>query len=216
MTIDRQLQEQVLGALEREYGIDAAQIGVSVVDGIVTLRGTVPTFRHKWLAERTTRHVKAVRAVANDLEIPRDKDPLSDAAIAQAVADGIEADDTVPPSRVKVTVRHGWVTLTGTTTWHFQRAAAERAAERVAGVRGVSSSIMVEPQVSVSELKVRIEEAFRRTAELDAHRIKIEAHDGTVVLKGTVTSHEERQAAEQAAWAAPGVTRVDDRLTVVP
>lgn len=216
MTVDRQLQEQVLGALEREYGIDAAQIGVSVTDGVVTLRGTVPTFRHKWLAERTARHVKAVRAVANDLDIARAEDTASDAAIAQAVADRIEADNAVPPNRIKVTVRHGWVTLTGTTTWQFQRVAAEHAAEQVTGVRGVSNSIGVEPQVSVSELKVRIEEAFRRTAVLDAQGIKVEAHDGTVVLKGAVHSYEERQAAEQAAWAAPGVTKVDDRLTVVP
>lgn len=214
MTVDRQVQEQVLAALEREYGIDAAQIGVTVTDGVVTLRGTVPTFRHKWLAERTTRHVKAVRAVANDLDVARPDDAPTDASVAEAVADRIEASNAVPPNRVKVTVRHGWVTLTGTTTWQFQRAAAEHAAEQVPGVRGVSNSIAVEPQVSVSDLKVRIEEALRRTAELEAQRIKIEAHAGTVVLKGAVHSQEERQAAEQAAWSAPGVTKVDDRLTI--
>jgi osmotically-inducible protein OsmY len=216
MTIDRQMQELVLAALERECGIDAAQIGVSVNDGVVALRGTVPTFRQKWLAERTVRHVKAVRAVANDLDIARAEDASSDVAIAQAVADRLESDNAVPPNRVKATVRHGWVTLTGTTTWPFQRAAAEHAVEYVKGVRGVNNSVSVEPQVSVGELKGRIEEAFRRTAEIDAQRITVEAHDGTVVLKGTVHSNDERQAAEQAAWAAPGVTKVDDRLTVTP
>jgi osmotically-inducible protein OsmY len=216
MSIDRRLQEQVLTALERELGVDAAQVGVSARDGVVTLHGLVPTFRQKWLAERAARRLREVRAVANDLEVVRLDAPANDALIAQAVADAIDWDDAVPTGRVKATVRHGWVTLTGTATWQFQRAAAERAAARVAGVKGVSNSIVVESEISVPELHARIEAAFRQAAEIDAHAVAVEAHAGTVVLSGIVHSANERAAAERAVLATPGVARVDDRLVVAP
>ena len=216
MSTDRWLQEQVLATLEKEIGADAAGIGVIARDGVVTLQGTVPTFRQKWLAERAARHLPPVRAVANDLEVPRPEAVATDAVIAQAVAEAIEGDDVVPTGRVKATVRHGWVTLSGTATWQFQRAAAERAATRVAGVKGVSNSIVVESQINVRELYTRIEAALRHAAEIDAHGITIEAHAGTVVLSGIVHSATERDAAERAALAAPGVSRVDDRLIVAP
>lgn len=216
MTMDRRVQEEVLAALERESGVDAAQIGVSVVDGVVTLQGTVPTFRQKWLAERVARHLLTVRAVANDLDVVRAEAVTTDAVIAQAVANALEWDSAIPAGRVKATVRHQWVTLTGTTTWQFQRAAAERAALHIEGVKGVANSIAVQPQISVGDLRTRIEDALRRAAEHDAHEIKVEAHDGTVVLTGTVHSRSEREAAEQAALTAPGVSQVDDRLVVAP
>jgi len=216
MSTDRWLQEQVLAALEKEIGADAAGIGVIARDGVVTLQGTVPTFRQKWLAERAARHLPQVRAVANDLEVPRQGAMATDAVIAQAVADAIDKDDVVPAGRVKATVRHGWVTLTGTATWEFQRAAAERAAARVPRVKGVSNSIVVESPINVRELYARIEAALRHAAEIDAHGITIEAHAGTVVLSGIVHSATERDAAERAALAAPGVSRVDDRLIVAP
>ena len=213
MTLDRRVQELVLAALQREPGIDAAAIGVSVVDGVVTLRGTVPTVRDKWLAERTARHLDTVRAVANDLEVSRHDATTTDAGIARAVADAIEWDSAIPADRVKATVRHGWVTLSGTTTWQFQRAAAERAARNVLGVKGVVNAIRIE-HVRIGDLQSRIEEAFRHAADVDAHAIKIEAQQGTVVLSGTVHSNAERQAAKLAALDTPGVSRVDDRLTV--
>ena len=216
MSIDRHLQERVLAALEQEPGVDAAQIGVSVLDGVVTLQGVVPTFRQKWLAERAARHLLSVRAVANDLEVAHPDIATGDAAIAQAVANAIEWDDVVPIGRVKATVRHGWVTLSGTTTWRFQRTAAERAAGRVAGVKGVANSIVVEAQIIVRDLQTRIEAALRQAAERDAQGIAVEAHDGIVVLSGTVHSAGERDAAERAALSAPGVSRVDDRLIVAP
>lgn len=215
MSIDRRLQEQVLAALERELGLDAAQVGVSAHEGVVALQGIVPTFRQKWLAERAARHLPSVRAVANDLEVAR-PELTTDALVAQAVAGAIEADDAVPTGRVKATVRHGWVTLTGTATWQFQRAAAEHAAARVTGVKGVANSIVVECPLSVPELHARIEAALRQSAEVDAHAITIDARGGTVVLSGVVHSASERDAAERAMLGAPGVTYVDDRLTVAP
>jgi osmotically-inducible protein OsmY len=216
MSIDRRLQEQVLAALERELGVAAAQVGVSAHDGIVTLHGIVPTFRQKWLAERAARHLPDVRAVANDLEVARLNVVASDAVIAQGVADAIDCDDAVPTGRVKATVRHGWVTLSGTTTWQFQRTAAERTASRVTGVKGVTNAIVVESHISVTELHARIEAALRQAAEIEAHGIAVDAHEGTVVLSGVVHSASERDAAERAALAMPGVNRVDDRLIVAP
>jgi osmotically-inducible protein OsmY len=216
MTIDRRLQEQVLAALEREPGVDAGHVGVSVVDGVVTLQGLVATFRQKWLAERAARRLVGVRALANDLEVAGTTASVSDAVIAHAVADALKWDSAIPAGRVKATVRHGWVTLTGTTTWQFQRSAAERAAAMVHGVRGVANSIAIEPHVSIGDLQSRIEDALRHAAEADAHGIRIEARNGTVVLSGTVHSVSEREAAERAALTAPGVSRVDDRLVVEP
>lgn len=216
MTIQRRLQEQVLAALEREPGVDAAQIGVSVADGVVSLQGHVPTFRHKWLAERAARRLLGVRAIANDIEVAGTDAGVSDQSIARAVADALEWDSAIPHGRVKATVRHGWVTLTGTTTWQFQRSAAERAAALVTGVKGVANSIILEQELNISDLQVRIEAALRHAAEADAHGITIEAREGTVVLSGTVHSKSEREAAERAARTAPGVSRVDDRLVVAP
>lgn len=215
MTIDRKLQEQVLAALEWEPGVDAAHIGVAVVDGVVTMHGTVPTFRQKWLAERAARHVHGVRAVANDIEVAGIGTPPTDSDIAEAVANALEWESGVPDGCVQATVRHGWVTLNGVVPWQFQHAAAERAVERVQGVKGVSNAVVVRPQVQVGDVRTQIEAALQRHARLDAARIHVEAHDGTVVLTGTVRSLAERQAAEQAALAAPGVTKVDDRLSVV-
>jgi osmotically-inducible protein OsmY len=147
MTPDRKLQEDVLAALEWEPGIDASHIGVSVVDGVVTMHGLVPTFRQKWLAERAARHSYGVRAVANDLEIaPGDDAAHSDAAIAAAAANALEWESGVPDGCVQATVRHGWVTLTGSVPWTFQRTAAERAVLRLAGVKGVANSVIVRPQ----------------------------------------------------------------------
>lgn len=215
MTTDRKLQEQVLAALEWEPGVDAAHIGVSVGDGVVTMHGTVPTFRQKWLAERAARHVYGVRAVANDLEVAQaGPSARTDTDIAEAVANALEWESGVPDGCVQATVRHGWVTLSGAVPWHFQRTAAERAVTRLQGVKGVSNSIAVRPQVQVGDVRTQIEAALKRHAQLDAGRIQVEAHDGTVVLTGTVRSLAERQVAEEAALAAPGVTRVDDRLSV--
>jgi osmotically-inducible protein OsmY len=216
MTIDRRIQEQVLAALDREPGIDAAQVGVSVVDSVITLQGRVPTFRQKWLAERAARRLVGVRAVANDLEVAGGDGAVSDQAIARAVADALEWDSSIPSGRVKATVRHGWVTLSGLATWQFQRSAAERAAALVKGVKGVANSIALEREVNISDLQTRIEAALRHAAEADAHGIQIEARDGVVVLSGLVHSNSEREAAERAARSAPGVDRVDDRLRVAP
>jgi len=217
MMTDRQLQEEVLAALEWEPGVNAAHIGVSVNDSVVTLQGKVTTLRERYLAEHAASHVYLVRAVANDIEVAPDKATTrSDPAIAEAVANALEWESAVPDSAVKATVSKGWVTLTGTVAWAYQRAAAERAIRHLTGVKGASNAIVIEPTVSAGDVKASIERALTRRAEIDARRITVQAREGTVVLTGTVHSLFERAEAERAAWAAPGVTSVDDRLVVEP
>jgi osmotically-inducible protein OsmY len=217
MTTDRELQENVLKALEWEPGVEAAQIGVSVKNGIVALRGPVTTFHQKYEAERAARHVFGVRAVANDLEVSPDRlTSRSDASIAEAAANALTWDSAVPVNAVQPTVRDGWITLTGTVSWQFQKAAAERSVQHLYGVKGVANSIVVRPHVSAGDIKTKIEEAFKRSAEVDSKRVTVETKDGAVTLSGTVKSLSERAEAERAAWAAPGVSKVDDRLMVVP
>lgn len=217
MKTDRELQEQILAALEWEPGVDAAGIGVSVNDGVVTLQGTVPTFIQRSTAERTARHLFGVRAVANDIQVtPTVATSRTDAAIAQAAANALEWDAAVPDNAIKPTVSNGWVTLNGTVQWQFQMSAAVRAVEHLLGVKGVTNAIILKPQVSASDVKTKIENAFKRSAEIDAQRVKVETKDGGVILTGTVHTLVEKDEAERAAWAAPGVTRVDDRLMVAP
>lgn len=217
MKTDRQLQEQVLAALEWEPGVDAARIGVTTKDGVVTLQGQVTTFYQRSMAERAARHVFGVRAVANSLIVMPDfGTSRSDADIARAVANAIEWDSSVPDNAVTPTVSNGWVTLNGSVPWQYQKAAAEQAVQHLYGVRGVSNQIEIKPHVSVGDVKAKIETAFKRSAEIDARHVNVQTTDGGVILTGTVRSLSERDEAERAAWAAPGVTKVDDRLVVTP
>lgn len=217
MKADREIQDRVLKALEWEPSVDAAQVGVTVKDGVATLLGTVTTLHQKYMAERAVRHVFGVRAVADDLEVnPDGATTRSDSAIAEAAANALEWDSAVPQGTVKATVHGGWVTLTGLVDWQYQKSAAEACVRRLYGVKGLLDSIILMPHASASDLKAKIEHAFKRSAEIDASKISIESRDGAIVLKGTVRSLVERDEAERAAWAAPGVMNVDDRLMVVP
>jgi osmotically-inducible protein OsmY len=217
MRTDTQLQESVVKALDWESSVNAAQIGVTVQQGIVTLTGRVGALREKWIAEKTARHVWGVRGIANELIVaPDGADVRSDTAIATAAANTIDWHSAIPPNVVQVTVRDGWVTLTGAVPWQYQKAAAEKAIEHLHGVKGVSNSIVVKAPVTAVDVRHKIEEAFKRSADIDAKTVTVDAHDGTVVLTGTVRSLAERAAAEHAAWAAPGVIAVDDRLQVAP
>lgn len=216
-TTDRELQEMVLNALEWEPGVDAARIGVIVRDGVVTLSGTVTTLHQKWAAERAARHVYRVRAVANDIEVSPDQaSARTDSAIAEAAANALTWNAAVPLDSVTATVRQGWITLTGSVDWQYQRQAAEHAVQHLFGVKGVSNSILVKPHVTAGDVKAKIQNAFKRSAEVDASHVEVDARDGRIVLRGTVKSLSERTEAERAAWGAPGVTAVDDRLVVAP
>ena len=217
MKTDRELQEDILTALEWEPGVDAAKIAVSVKNGVVTLQGPIRTYFEKSRAERVTRHVYGVRAVANDLLVNLDGLAApSDGQIADAVVHALAWNSAVPVNAVKATVTDGWVALNGTLDWQFQRSAAQHAVEHLHGVKGVVNLIALKPHVSPTDVKTKIEHAFTRSAEVDAARVSVQAMDGAVVLTGTVKSLSERDEAERAAWSAPGVTRVDDRITVSP
>jgi osmotically-inducible protein OsmY len=214
---DRDIQDHVLNALEWEPSIDAADIGVSVDNGVVTLRGDVKTFSEKATAERVAQGVYGVKAVANDVNvkvIPTLQ--RTDSDIAQAVVSALRWSSLVPDEKIDVAVSKGWVTLKGRVDWEYERAAAASAVRDISGVRGVTNTITLEPHVSIPDVKSKIEAALKRSAEVDARRINVAVADGKVILSGNVHSWFERDEARRAAWAAPGVKDVDDRITVVP
>ncbi len=217
MKTDTQLQHDVLAELEWEPSIDASQIGVAAKDGVVSLTGSVASYAEKMTAEQVSKRVYAVKAVANDIEVKiPGSSQRTDADIASAALSALKWDTTVPDDRIKVTVRNGWITLEGQVDWWYQKETADRVVRNLTGVKGLTSGITVKAHVRPGEVKTKIEAAFRRSAELDARRVSVEARDGKVILHGNVHSWTEKEQAEQAAWAAPGVSEVDNRLTVTP
>jgi osmotically-inducible protein OsmY len=203
--------------MEWEPKVRSTDIGVAAKDGVITLAGFVDTYHEKLEAEHAAKRVSGVKGVANDLEVrlaAGRKRP--DPEIARAVVRSLEALDTVPHDRIQVTVRDGWVTLEGKVDWQFQKEAADTAVRYLAGIKGISDLITLTPKISVAAVKHQIEEALRRSAEVDAHRIRVETADSTVVLRGDVRSWTEREEAEAAAWRAPGVTKVENHVGVVP
>lgn len=214
---DRELQENVQRALDWEPSIDSADIGVSVDAGVVTLRGDVKTYAERTAAERSAQAVYGVRAVANDLNVRLGKGlARTDSEIAQAALNVLKWNSQVPADKITLSVSGGWVTLKGEVDWNYQRSAAERAIRDLSGVVGVTNSVSVRPHVSVSDVEAKIVAALRRSAEVDARRINIAVNDGRVTLAGTVHSFSERNEARHAAWSAPGVQEVVDRMAVVP
>jgi len=212
---DAQIQADVLAELKWEPRVQPNEIGVIVKDGVVTLTGAVDSFTKKWAAEEAAHRVRGVKAVANDIEVrlPSSAEK-TDADIAAAVVRALEWDAFVPVEKLDVTVSKGWVTLRGEVEWNYQRSDAERVVRRLTGVKGVTNLITVKPRVTPSDIKKKIEEALKRTAEADAQKITVEVDGSKVILRGTVRSWAEREEAERQAWAAPGVTAVDNRIQI--
>ena len=214
---DRELQQHIQNALDWEPSIEASEVGVSVDNGVVTLRGDVHTYAEKSAAERVTLRVYGVKAVANDLNVRLMSGyQRTDTQIAQAAVAALKWNSLVPADRVSLTVSNGWITLAGTLDWQYQRTAAERAVRDLTGVTGVNNNIALKPHVQAGDIQAKIEAAFKRIAEIGARRVNVTALAGKVVLTGNVRSWAERQEAERAAWAAPGVRHVEDRIAIIP
>ena len=214
---DKDLKQHVQSALDWEPSLDASDIGVSVDEGVVTLRGNVGSYVDKVTAERVALRVYGVKAVANDLAVHLASIyERTDTEIARAAVAALQWHTMLPHDRVTVTVTKGWLGLNGTLDWQYQRDAAARAVRDLTGVKGVTNNITVTPRVKTMDVRDKIEAAFKRSAAIDARRVNVATEDGKVILSGNVHSWAERQEAERAAWAAPGVTQVEDRLAVVP
>jgi len=205
--------------VERELGwepiVRSAEIGVAVKEGVVMLTGAVASYAAKRAAERAAARVRGVRAVSSELEVkPAGLAERSDPGIAWAAANVLAWNALVPAERIRVSVSQRWITLEGTVDWRFQRTAAEDAVADLAGVVGVTNLINVCPPVPAEEVKGEIETALNRSADVDARRIIVEVRGDCVTLFGAVDSWAQREAAERAAWSAPGVREISNHITV--
>jgi len=215
MKTDVELQRNVLGELKFEPAVHAAEIGVIAKDGIVTLTGFVPNYWEKVAAERAAKRVFGVRGVAEEIRVNLPAFyQRTDADIARAAANALEWNTLVPPEKVKVTVSEGFVKLEGEVDWQYQKTAARDAVHLLAGVQSVDNQITVKPKVTPMAIKADIVSAFKRSAELDARHIDVDATEDKVVLKGKVRNLAEREEAERTAWAAAGVGRVVNQLQI--
>jgi osmotically-inducible protein OsmY len=217
MRSDSEIKRDVEDELRFDPVLDPSDIAVSVKNGVVTLTGFVKRYADKFEAEEAVKRVAGVVGLANDIEVrlPSGSE-RPDPDIAREVVSAIKLRLPLSAEHIRPVVKNGWVTLEGNVEWNYQRESAESAARRVPGVKGVSNLIKLQPRAAPGEIKRNIEEAFRRSAEVDASRISVETIGGEVILKGTVRSWAERREAERAAWAAPGMIKVDNRITISP
>ena len=215
MKTDTQLQQDVLAELKWEPSVNAAQIGVAVKDGIVTLAGHVSTYAEKLAAERAAQRVSGVKALAIDMDVKLSGSSMrNDADIAGAAINALQWTSSFPKDGVKVMVDSGCITLSGEVDWEYQRQAAAKGVRYLMGVTGVSNQIVIKPHVSLSAVKSDIEAALKRRATADAQKISVEVRGADVTLTGTVNSWSERDLARHSAWGTPGVRNVVDHMTI--
>jgi osmotically-inducible protein OsmY len=215
MKTDREIESYVKEELRWDPDLEPGDIAISVKDGVVTLAGFVRSYIERYEAEKAAKRVAGVIAVANDIEVRLPGlDQRPDPEIARDAATALKNQLPVSYEQIKAVVRNGWLTLEGDAEWQYQRQTAEQAVRRIKGVKGITNDIKIKPRVEPSDIKQKIMDAFRRSAEVDANQITVETRGGEVILKGKVRSWTERDEAERAAWRAPGVTNVEDRIVV--
>lgn len=211
---DSQLQLDVMEELKWEPGVDHQRIGVSVTNGVVALSGTVGSYAQKLLAEKTVRRVRGVRAVAEELQVHYASEPKrTDEQIAKRIADILEWDPLVPTG-LDITVENGVVKLAGKVEWNYQRDLALEDAAKITGVVRIDNNIQISPPISSTDVSNRIAQAFERNADLEAEKIHVQSDGTRVILTGSVSSWTKRYMAETAAWSAPGVAQVEDKLMI--
>lgn len=217
MKTDAEIQNNVISELKWEPSVNAAKIGVSVRDGIVTLDGYVDSFVEKMAAERVASRVAGVKAIAQEIKVRLPQSfERNDADIAEAALNALEWNVMVPHDRIKVKVQDGEVILSGEVDWEFERNAAHDAVCCLMGVKGIVNQISIKPSVSPINVKSKIKSAFRRHSVLDAKNLTIESVGSKVILSGSVHSWIEKQEAGSAAWSAPGVSDVENNIVVIP
>jgi osmotically-inducible protein OsmY len=216
MPLDRELQQAVLAELGWDPSVTAAHIGVTANAGVVTLTGHVETFAEKQAAETAARRVRGVRAVAEEIQVqlPFER-TRGDDDVAAAAIERLAWDTSVPADAITVKVEQGWVTLTGSVAWYYQREAAAQDVARLHGVVGVSNQVVLKPAVNVSDITNKIRIALRRSWLLEDQNVTVRADGGHIHLTGTVRSPNERKVAWATAWAAPGATSVTNDLAIL-
>jgi osmotically-inducible protein OsmY len=214
MKTAEQLKNDVEQELRWDPSVHSEQIGVSVKDGVVELDGHVGSFYEKWAAERDALRVANVKSVAREIKVDLSYMPTrTDEDIARTAANQLQWNYLVPDT-VKVQVTDGFVSLSGTVEWQYQSDEAERAVRPLLGVKGVLNKIELKPTISANGVKAKIEDALKRDAQIDADSISVETSGSTVTLRGSVESWSEREEAEDTAYNAPGVTRVNNLIEI--